>query len=47
MIQAFAKPHYLALGFTEDIRIEKQETEIEDIIDLENKALNHICCQFF
>ena len=39
MIQAFAKPHYLSLGFTEDTRIGEHEKEIEDVKDLENKLL--------
>ena len=39
MIQAFAKPYYLSLGFTEDTRIGEHEKEIEDVKDLENKLL--------
>ena len=34
-IQAFAKPHYLSLGFIEDDRIEEENLEDDDIKDLE------------
>ena len=34
-IQAFAKPHYISLGFIEDDRIEQENLDDDDIKDLE------------